>query len=116
MVTCCDHFPPRCPHSVLQRPSRLCPTKLISSERKIPTPIQYNQVIPSDHLADQDPPPAQTGFSLFRRLTVKVARNKGPPTSLSEAFLWEECYSMLKLEKSQYQNSMFQLNYTRYEK
>ena len=24
------------------------------SERKIPSPIQYNQVIPSDHLADQD--------------------------------------------------------------
>ena len=29
MVTCCDHFPPRCQHSVLQRPSRPCPTNLI---------------------------------------------------------------------------------------
>ena len=29
VVTCCDHFAPRGSHSVLQRPSRLCPTKLI---------------------------------------------------------------------------------------
>ena len=29
VVTCCDHFPPRRLHSVLQRPSRSCATKLI---------------------------------------------------------------------------------------
>ena len=29
VVICCDHFPSRRLHSVLQRPSRLCPTKLI---------------------------------------------------------------------------------------
>ena len=29
VVTCCDHFLPRRQHGVLQRPSRLCPTKLI---------------------------------------------------------------------------------------
>ena len=29
MVTCCDHFLPRRPHGVLQRLSRLSPTKLI---------------------------------------------------------------------------------------
>ena len=29
VVTCCDHFPPCRPHSVLQWPSRPCPTKLI---------------------------------------------------------------------------------------
>ena len=29
VVTCCDHFPAWRPHSVLQRPSRICPAKLI---------------------------------------------------------------------------------------
>ena len=29
MVICCNHFPSRRPHSVLQRPSRPCPTKLM---------------------------------------------------------------------------------------
>ena len=29
MVICYDHFPLRRPHSVFQRPSRPCPTKLI---------------------------------------------------------------------------------------
>ena len=50
------------------------PTPRSLSERKIPAPIQYNQVIPSDHLTDRDSPPVQTG----------------PPTSLSEVFLKEE--------------------------
>ena len=69
-----------------------------SSERKIPDPIQYNQVIPSDHLADQDPPPVQTDFFPLRRLTIKVARNKGPPTSLSKAFLEEKDLGLKDLE------------------
>ena len=59
--------------------------KVISSfERKIPGPIQYNQVIPSDHLADQEPPPVHAGSSPLGRLTIKIARNQGPPTSLSQ--------------------------------
>ena len=140
MVTCCDYFPPRRPHSVLQRPSRpylAAPSRIhwvspfldaklnvlmvtqcyyiedapvanpggktgrgnrevdnrpprSSSERKIPAPIQYIQVIPGDHFSDQDSPPVQTGFSPLGRLTIKFARNKGPPTSLFEAFLKEE--------------------------
>ena len=52
-----------------------------SSERKIPAAIQYNQVIPGDHLTDQDSPPVQTGFSPLGRLTIKVTRNKGPGIS-----------------------------------
>ena len=70
-----------------------------SSEHKIPVPIQYNQVFPSDHLIDQDSPPIQTSFSLLGRLTIKVARNKGPPTSLSEAFLEEENLGLKDLKR-----------------
>ena len=69
-----------------------------SSERKIPSPIQYNQVILSDHLSDQDSPPVQTGFSPLGRLTIKVARNEGPPTSLFEASLKEEDLGLKDLE------------------
>ena len=69
-----------------------------SSERKIPVPFQYNQVIHSDHLADQDPSPIQTGFSPLGRLSIKVTRNKGPPTSLSEAFLKEKDLGFKDLE------------------
>ena len=70
-----------------------------SSELKIPAPIQYNQVIPGDHLTDQDSPPVQTGFSPLGRLTIKVARNKEPPTSLVEAFLKEEDLGLKDLER-----------------
>ena len=69
------------------------------SKRKIPDPIQYNQVIPSDHLVDQDPPPVQTGFSPLGQLTIKVAHNKGPSTSLSEAFLKNEDLDLKDLQR-----------------
>ena len=61
--------------------------------------IQYNQVVPSDHLIDQDSPPVQMGFSPLKRLTVEVVRNKGPPTNLSEAFLKEEGLGLEDLER-----------------
>ena len=70
-----------------------------SCERKIQALIQYNQVIPSGHLADQDPPPFQMGFALLGLLTIKVNRNKGPPTSLSEAFLKEEDLGLEAFER-----------------
>ena len=44
-----------------------------SSERKIPALIQHNQVIPGDHLTDQDSPPVHTGFSLLRIVGGEVA-------------------------------------------
>ena len=70
-----------------------------SFQRKIPALIQYNQVIPGDHLSDQDSPPVQTGFSPLGRLTIEVARNKGPPTSLFEAFLKEDDLGLEDLER-----------------
>ena len=70
-----------------------------SSERKIPAPIQYNQVIPGDHHTDQDPPPVQTGFSPLGRLPIKDARNKGPTTCLFEAFRKEEDLGLKDPEK-----------------
>ena len=75
------------------------PPPRFSSERKIPAPIQYNQVIPIDHLTDQDPPPVQTDFSPLGRLTIKVTRNEGPPTSLSETFLKKEDLGLKGLER-----------------
>ena len=66
---------------------------------RLSAPIQYNQVIPGDHLTDQDPPPVQTNFSLLGRLTIEVARNKGVPTSLCEAFLKKEDLGLKDLEK-----------------
>ena len=79
--------------------SIITPPPRSSSERKIPAPIQYNQVISSDHLTDQYSPSIQTGFSPLGRLTTKVARNKGAPTSLSKVFLKEEDLSLEDLER-----------------
>ena len=61
--------------------------------------VENNQVIPGDHLTDQDPPPVQTGFFPLGRLSIKVARNEWPPTSLSEAFLEEEDLGVKDLER-----------------
>ena len=72
------------------------PTRsLFSSERKVPAPIQYNQVIPGDHLDDRDSSPVRAGFFPCGQLIIKVAYNKGPPTSLSKAFLKNLCCSLM---------------------
>ena len=47
----------------------------------------------------KDSPPIQTGFSPLGRLTFDFARNKGPPISLSEAFLKEEDLGLEDLER-----------------
>ena len=39
------------------------------------------------------------GFDPLGRLTIKVARDTGPPTSLSEAFLKEEDLGLEDLER-----------------
>ena len=65
-----------------RRGNRDTPLPRFSSVSKIPAQIQYNEVVPSDHLTDQDSPPVQMGFSPLGRLAIKVDRNKGPPTSV----------------------------------
>ena len=53
-----------------------------SSKCKIPAPIQYNQVILSDHLADEDPPPVQTQASLHSgNLLLKLPAIRDRPLS-----------------------------------
>ena len=49
--------------------------------------------------AAENPPPVQTGFGQLGRLTIKVDRDKGPPTSLCETSLKEEDLGLEDLER-----------------
>ena len=60
---------------------------------------QNGQVIPSDHLANQDSPPIEAGLTSLGRLTVKVTAYEVQPDSLTEALLKEEDLGFEDLER-----------------
>ena len=70
-----------------------------SSEREFPALIRDDQVVPSDHLANQDSPPIKAGLTPLGRLTVEVAPYEGPPDSLAEALLKEKNLGLEDLER-----------------